>query len=556
MEQENNKRRRDKNKSKSGGDSRIRKREIDTREWKDTIPLSSPLGVYSKGFSIDKVKGNNVEWWNNSPNFDTVTQVGFDFIYGTARYASMFSGTSGTAATIFDRNVASPGVLTVYFSPALGSTAATGSSSNADSAANRCFKVMYAALMAKTSGNNLNFQQADLALYSASMDSISMLISFVKRALGVSNTYSGYNYNYPDIIIRAMGINPSSVIGHQDDVAAALNSQIKRFNTMMLPRFIRVYDRHYSMCKDIYADEDDQRAQLYIFVPTGYYIYSDTDSKCTYTSTNLDNGSYQDINTVIGWIADCIDAWYESSDLGYINGALQRAFSDRAIIQTDYVDKDMAIKPFVDRNTLLQIMNSQSVIHISNADITQDAAKNNVIYNPTVSQIRTNIPALLNKKVFRMDTYAVSKEDVMEASRLMVTGNQGNGSFTISDTTQQNISCGTEFVKGYAMYYYTFTASGTRNVLRVPFYNVWDINATTWSTNGAIAALTRFKYAPVVIPTYVDTTTGAATPGEPIMSLMNVTTISADQITRLHESALQSAYEVIPVLNAEVNMKR
>lgn len=518
--------------------------------------MEAPVGAYSKEYTLDEVRGNNIEWWDRSPLFPEATQIGFDTIFGSAKYIRSFSTTSATAATVFNSNIDTPGVLVVHFNPSIGSTAAGGNSSPANSAANRAFKVMYAALTAKTSGNNLGFQQADLAMYLTSMDSIAFLIAFVKRAVGISNVYTGYNYNYPDTILRAMHIKPASVIGRQDEIVRKLNSQIRRFNTMMLPRYLMMYDRHYSMCHEIYADEDDQRAQLYLFIPDGYYKYSDTDMKCQYLNTGLTaSGPALDIDAILTIITDCIDVWYDSSDLGLINGALQRAFSDRAIIQDSIIDPDYVVKPRVDRNTLLQIMNSTALTAVSGLDITQDPEHNNLVYSIDAPLNAHNMFTLMDAHPLRMDTYSVTKNDIMEATRLMPTGIIAAGSQTLATKTS-SISCGTEFVTGYEIFYPTFSASGVKADKFVYVTNIWQINATNWTTGANTGIFSRFKYAPVIWPAFQDTSTGAIVPGTPIMSLMNITSISAEQLTSLHEAALQSAYEVVPVLDATINMKR
>lgn len=95
-----------------------------------------------------------------------------------------------------------PGIMTINFRPVLGTTAG-----GANSPLNRAFTSLYGDIYSRTTGA-MQFQQADLALFMTSVSSIAMLIGLVKRALGVSQLYSGKNYYYPIHLLSALDIFP------------------------------------------------------------------------------------------------------------------------------------------------------------------------------------------------------------------------------------------------------------------------------------------------------------------------------------------------------------
>lgn len=438
-------------------------------------------------------KTNDISWYNRTPLFEDATNFNFN--------TKMGDPFNWPDSDLVDQEVTHsvPGVMRIDFIPGIGFAR------DSNSPVNRAFNSMYQAIYSRTSGA-LQIQQAELSLFVLAMSSIMLLVGCVKRAIGISQMYTSQNYYYPDVVLTAMGIDPASVKGLQNDVRQRINQVILNFNGMEVPDFVDVFKRHYTLCVNLWADEDSIEAQLYSFVPAGYYLYHDTSLPVPgYLEYKplLTSGDTVDINVLIDAAENCLESWRNSSNFGLINGAIQRAYPQNTLVQLERVAWDYITVPVYDKVMLWQISNSSGVgnVNFNTLDVTQDPVKNLLLWKPSVygngnfNYLRAySIPQrILNAA----DVADIGRDFIMEATRLVT--------ITVPDADtslgRQNCDfCGTEIITSYR----TFNVIRVGGELDTECTELYSMNCINMSDEGfdfriyvKMCAFSKFRNAPI-----------------------------------------------------------
>lgn len=480
----------------------------------------------------DGVKGNDINWWNKSPMYADVTRVPFNRIYG-AGITKRLDPTLSNLEIDINARLPMSGIMAIEFVPSIGS------SIDANSAVNRAFNSLFGELYSKTTGTP-PIQQMDVAMFITSLASVSTLIGMMKRALGVSQLYSNWNYNFPRNLLEAMRFDPSTVIGWQDELRYALNDCILNFNNLKVPDIMDIYVRQYALAHNVYCDEDDVTSAMYVFNPKGYYVYEDTTSPAKLRWVNFEE---TDLNAkdVIGAINMCLEAWRNSSDLPLISGTIQRAFSDTQTISLDYVTENDVVVPTVDRNIMWQI-NNMNVVEWDDTsfDITQDPVNNILRFDPIPGTSVANAITYAGWDYF-LNSYDgnISDEFIMESTRLIVS------------LGTESLNIPTEFVTNVKVWYSQQTQAtgeptfGNINVPNVVVYTnsmaAVDLEAFTTM----VGVLSQFKYHHYVyVYAKISGTYPKFTCLAQIGDIYKVTTIDSYALEGLNKAATQSVYKL------------
>lgn len=119
----------------------------------------------------------------------------------------------------------------------------------------------------------------------------------------------------------------------------------------------------------MYSDADNVYGQLYVFVPAGYYIFSDIGIKYASSSEQTEYngvaGAYgvkwpagdSTLSEIIWVIRRQIEAIRSSSDYATILGALLRTFDDKQLLSLDQCVNGAVAVPKYDETILMQIAN-------------------------------------------------------------------------------------------------------------------------------------------------------------------------------------------------------
>lgn len=363
--------------------------------------------------NLDRVKSNDISWYTRNPVlFADATRVPFDRLAGAPvrTILGYQKSTSYTNVSNFESQCA---MMTIEYLPT------PGVCHTYSDAPNRAFRSIYSYIYSHTSGA-LQIQQGDIALVCTAMKSIIGMIGYAKKAIYMSYLWSSLNLNYPELHLQAMGFEPNSIIGHQDELRERLNNVIRSFNAIAIPNFLNTFVREYSLSHNIYADSDNINAQLYSFRPAGYYVYTmdpDKAEKLVYHAITVGSGMI-DYNLWIDYIEDQLEAIRSSSSFALVSGAIQRAYNASQMMQLDEVTAETRRLPIVDVNMNHQIHNMR-FMELSNLDITVDAVSNNLIFAPSLNSAVLIQRCLLENSYLDSYNGDTSPEFQMEATRLM-----------------------------------------------------------------------------------------------------------------------------------------
>lgn len=392
--------------------------------------------------TLDDIRTNDISYWNKSQGFDNVTKFNWDLIVGRPRNAN---------SVIYETNPNFTGDLNPTQLMVVQFIMGCGYAASVEDGVNRGLSKIMATIRANLSTSNIGFETADLGIFLTSTASIAAFIGYAKRILECYTVWQDRNYVYPRALIRAQGPLYSDIRDNINVYAAKLNAIIDQYNAMNILDTFDVFDRQYSMCHNVFVDEDSQFGQLYMFMPDNYYIYDDTatPSKAKFTGYSASGKTFSQILAIIQGM---IDAWYSSSDLYQINGTLLRAFKDAPRQNIPYYNITDRITPVVDRAFLMQIMNATLVgnsIDYTTCDITQDATSQNYVkwmpmmdssfFNP---EHQTQCADYQMLRVFEND---LNNDDNMEMTRLL----------NFTDPIDLSMThCGSELVTQVVVYSY------------------------------------------------------------------------------------------------------
>lgn len=519
---------------------------------------SNPKGSGNATADMENVTSNNIEWWSKSPIYSDVNRIPVNVIQGYCYDTNDIIPDSKYFAALglstdMPQASAMPGIMTLEYIPFSGPCA------NWNDAINRSWLSIFSAYAAKTSGT-FQIQQPDLALVGEAANSIIVNIYEIKRLLGLANLYSNVNQYMPKALIEAAGFKPEYVIGHQDDIRRRLNYLISAFNTLNLPGYTDIHLRRAQLAHNVYADEDDVRAQLYVFKSKGYYIYRDTKDGIS-DAEHLEWIQYSGFDNFVELRLDTIEsqinALRDSASFGLVSAAVLRAFGDRQLLRIDLEPIDSITVPVFDRNMNWQINNADIVSNINphTLHITCDIHGNALVCQPSVlpgTQLSNSEPALfVHQKYLNSYDGVMSEEFMMEATRFKVGSNAYNDpQFDPTKyATPLNI-CGTEIITGMYIFNMEVVNEGDSPTLnRSTKLSSWMKYSGdyTQSIASLMHDLTKFRNHPLINLLIVEPVTKTAqvyTVGD----LYRYTRLETSALAGLHEAALQSIYTLNPAI--------
>lgn len=486
---------------------------------------------------LEAIHSNDINWWNKSPIYEDATAIQMTRIPGYPFDASL-EGMSGY--------VSDPCVMTITYSPTIGV------SENYDSPINRGFTSLYAEIVAHTNSGNLGFTQASLGMLAIAAMDVVTNIAAAKRAYGLKNLYLNSNANFPRVLYRACGFVDYDAVDWES-VRARLNTIIMDFNSLMIPKYISLYERYFQLPFNIYADESTMGGSFYVFKPVTYYVYADTENKAV--AKNLDA---QTLPALLSVIEEQLVALRSTSDLGLIMGAYRRAFPQSETVVIDYVDINYLTIPWFDRNMTWQINNmsliKKSAFNLDSLSVTEDVVADLLLCKPSIDgtlvaldrSLFTNVTTRWSPDGFNASDMAVrinsfdgttGPEWVMESTRLIL------GVFADVERNSINVdTTGTEICHDAYVYFNRLDGSNKISINEVLLTTTLDGKSGISTETQTLYHITKFRNH---IP--IDIANGSDTDLPNYYDLRDFyvsTTITAYQLAQLNRAALQSAFLV------------
>lgn len=256
-----------------------------------------------------------------------------------------------------------PGIATLLTGPTVGVSV------DATSPINVASRNIYSFVRHANSGHS-NYDPNDLMTYLMAMDSIQTYWSYLVRIYGVTQTFQQRNRYIGDALLKAMGVQPSSIRGNLAEFRSYINQFAIQASVLAVPNTMSYYLRHAWMYQNVYCDEDNPKAQLFMYVPAYLYKYDIMDNGAgglkakLLTVASTDNGALADgikINTfsdLVTYGDEILNAALTQEDVGIMSGDILKAYGSDKIYRYNQIDESYAVAPVFSEEVLAQFHNS------------------------------------------------------------------------------------------------------------------------------------------------------------------------------------------------------
>lgn len=344
---------------------------------------------------VEKDVANDPKWYlKNGALPKSVANFSFDYATGDKVVISPFGYRAGTAADDAAGTMHIPGIGVIYTVPCVGRAL------DETDPVNVAAMDIYSNVRHANSGH-ANYDPPDLMIYLLAMDSIYTYWSWMTRLYGVCKTYSQTNRYIGDALITACGGDPNDLRKHLAEFNAYINQFAIAASVLAVPANMSLFARHSWMYQNIYMDEDNPRAQFYLYAPAMLHKFElDAESKgmlkaipiCM--STTDDGTSFLDYRKLtfdqITTIGDTmLQAALQQEDCGIMSGDIRKAYGVDQLWHFAQLDLNYAVAPIFSEEVLLQIHNSNfagDLIGYLDDSVTPMVAKQDVTTGLSITQ--------------------------------------------------------------------------------------------------------------------------------------------------------------------------
>lgn len=382
---------------------------------------------------------NDISWYNKNPALlESVARVPFP--YRPGMHINLWNG----AGAVTDDTI--PGVMVIQWQPSIGITG----TNNPTAPVNIAMREIFNRVRSEFSGS-IEADPPDFLMYFMALDTIFAYIAKLKRIYRVINAYTPDNLLIPRGIMFALGFTSDQINELQADrmqLFNIINQLVHMTDKFVCPALFPVFNRHYWLSDNVYADTPSINAQMYLMDMVTGYKFGVTGSPAVGRLTSVGmgaanfalSGKVVDQMFALGrGLIDALSAW---DDAFIISGYLRKTFSGSPSFMVDELRMDEKFEPVYVPEVLMQIENAhtavQNGVSLGNLTVTQDVATNTV--TETLS-ITTNAPKLGFVPYLSIRSDLPTTDMIVEASRLQ--------NWLTADAS--DVIRGTELVRGIVM---------------------------------------------------------------------------------------------------------
>lgn len=327
-----------------------------------------------------------------------------------------------------------PGIMAIHTAPSFGW------SDQSNSPINVAARNIYSFVRHANSGSS-NYDAPDLMLYLMAMDSCYSYIAYLKRIYGVALTFSMTNRYYPQAILNAMGVDFNSIHKSLADFRAYINVLAVKVGSLCVPASMSYFAKHMWMYDGYYLDDDQDKAQTYLFVPDGFFVFgldSDGAGQLEYTPLGIPVGSLSPtqvgdglltLDDLITYGDNMIMPILTSEDMNIMSGDILKAFGAGMLYKVDGISETYTVLPSYDQEVLQQIENLSLIGSYveESAVLHQDATKGWLNFTPRFEHpyafpesvsTHPGYNVYLSNNFVNFHHDQVSPADTMEATRM------------------------------------------------------------------------------------------------------------------------------------------
>lgn len=557
--------------SSSSGSSRKRNKQNGSRsrnkDWEKKDRRSSidtPNSRDSRSSAADGMSGlNDFSWYSKYPSIlNAAASLPYPYRPGMNIPMGDYRGAYASGGTVLytDVSLRVPGILRIDWAPSIGqSTLPTDPASIVG-------KEMYAAVRKVFSGS-IDADAPDFVMYLLALDSLFSYIGSLKRVYRVLTAWSPDNFQTPDNLLSALGLNSTTMTNLRSSAADFLriiNELVLQSRKFRCPAVMDLFNRHYWLNDNVYTDAPTINSQFFVF-RQNYYLKLKANSKIpgsdTITAAGLEAvasplTTATSLNVQSLWnfgidLIKALDAW---DDCYMISGYLMRAYEGASSFVVDEIDANDTLVPVYVEEVLTQIENTRMIFGAlvdASLNIYQDPATNAVISQPVVTVSSTltygverDLPPILS---IRSDSPTV--EENIIASRLQMSCGTTTITPVISAeaTAGYPIYCASEIVTSLTLFGcdpHKSIPSNTGISLRsVVGISAARATADVFTNLPTYLWVTQFDWHPIIYLFYMDTqepATGAQI--IPIGDIHNVTVLDRSQLKEINRICLFSEF--------------
>lgn len=495
--------------------------------------------------TADRASNQDFSWYNNYPALTLSTcQVPFNNCVGLPVRADLglLKEWSPDAPNTI---LTAPGIMTFDVMPTIGDA------KDKESAVNVSSRALYTFVRHVNSGH-VNYDAPDLMMYIVAMDSLTMFHEYLKRAYGVLSLNHPLNRYYPRGLVAAMGLDYDDLIANMPNLLYYINNFATKISSMVVPATIPLFERHKFMFSGYYADVNNLKGQVYMFRPGYLWVIDPMDKEGTTlkaVSVCAQNEakhflSFSDLVKIGDQLINAI-AWNE--DFNIMSGDLLKAFGYDKIRKFETIDTNYTVLPtsmaempyFTDQVSNMTVMH----VDVSEAKISQNP---NVGGGEIIADYGVAIGDFIPhaEEVFlNTRNIVVSPENVMEMTRLVHYIDADNkihaGSEIITRMGTVKFDSLNEWEwyswKQYVKYEYDPSTA----------YPAFQVAVAE------LCSISAFDYHPTIWIA-AHNTSNDSVGSYPMQDLCNFTTITKEQLQRIHDTAILSLF-VVPNVNLALN---
>lgn len=377
--------------------------------------------------STKVMSANHMEWYNSNPRLvEDSARVNF-----TRPLGSVIHVESNTGSIIF-KDALNPGVASFR------TMLVPGYSDGPTSAVNIASRDIYSFVRFENSGKT-NYDATQLMFYLLAVDQLHAWHEYLKRAYGVLLNYDQRSKYTPRAIIQAMGLNYDNLMNNIADFRWLINSTADRASIFHVPdgEHVPMFERHKFMFSGLYYDRDiEHKAQIYMFIPDGYFVWTETQRPFKLTYTRFPNALGQSttlmtLDDLRGNTNAMLSALVESEDAQIISGDIYKAYGEGNLLTWDQMDETFKVYPTYDIGMLTQIHNMVWIdgvpkqYAISGQDVAEDISiwddvnHNSIIFQPIIDKWQ-HLDSNMKDGIIDLPFSYPTSTDVMRATRLML----------------------------------------------------------------------------------------------------------------------------------------
>lgn len=486
---------------------------------------------------------NDPSWYTNiKPAVSDYANIPFNIPTGTTfqlgKGDNSIVSQSGTIQNV-------PGIMTFEVMPTIGAAQLP------TDAVNLGATQLYSMIRKANSGAK-NYDPSDVMLTVLAMDSAYMLYEYLLRAyrsIGVYNTMNRYE---PNALLYAQGFG-SSISTQMADFRGLLDLFAYQLGSINIPDVFSFVRRHSWLFSHVYCDSDNPKAQLYLYMPAGFYKYTEgqagepTSLKYVKWSDLFGSDVITDLSTIRKAIDTIMQPILGSQDIGLISGDIAKAFGEDKFIKIQPVADHEALVPEFNLEVIEQMVNSDVLTYDvgfeNNAAITVD--NTSTVSGPYLKQAvhlkvgaanpKLNSGVAYRQRLLTTHTQDVTPDDVMVMTRMMA---------NVDATNQIVTSCGSDIVVNCQIWQLEFS-----NTKLSPVPYVIDVKqdyvtdpVAGGSPNYAVASLTAlecFDYHPCL---YFWVKADKLHFQHYYQALDNYTVLGDEQLRNIHHVAILSMF--------------